>query len=228
MYLGLVLAGAAPQVLANAALSKQFNVRDEIEFKDDLDNKPDGERSSVSESVKIYLEDVEYFLSSLARLQKRGKFDVTKDTFDVVQTTLLPCIDSNLSGRYTPVRFDSTSDDARPALSYFSRGMVYGYSLGDCIPNTEFKPDAVDSQFSFKLDAKDFAVFVCVKKDSPQRAYELMRELAIVQGLYSAKDNSKLREQIIEHTVFGSAGNQVRIILRLPRGSLETLLADAK
>lgn len=41
VYLGLVLAGAAPSVLANAALSKQFNVRDEIEFVDEFDNMPD-------------------------------------------------------------------------------------------------------------------------------------------------------------------------------------------
>ena len=41
VYLGLVLAGATPQVLAQAAMTRQFDVKDEIEFKDDLDNKPD-------------------------------------------------------------------------------------------------------------------------------------------------------------------------------------------
>ena len=41
VYLGLVLAGATPQVLAQAAMTRQFDVKDEVEFKDDLDNKPD-------------------------------------------------------------------------------------------------------------------------------------------------------------------------------------------
>jgi hypothetical protein len=41
VYLGLVLAGATPQVLAQAAMTRQFDIKDEIEFKDDLDNKPD-------------------------------------------------------------------------------------------------------------------------------------------------------------------------------------------
>ncbi|MEO7539318.1 MAG: hypothetical protein ABIV21_04785 [Pyrinomonadaceae bacterium] len=41
VYLGLVLAGAAPQVLAQAAMTRQFDVKDEIEVRDDLDNKPD-------------------------------------------------------------------------------------------------------------------------------------------------------------------------------------------
>ena len=45
MYLGLVLVGATPQVLAQAAMTKQFNVKDEIEHKDDLDIKPDGDKA---------------------------------------------------------------------------------------------------------------------------------------------------------------------------------------
>ena len=40
VYLGLVLAGATPQVLAQAAMTREFNVKDEIEVKDDLDTKP--------------------------------------------------------------------------------------------------------------------------------------------------------------------------------------------
>jgi hypothetical protein len=48
VYLGLVLAGAAPAVLANAALTKQFDVRDEIEFVDEFDNKPDDTPSPLN------------------------------------------------------------------------------------------------------------------------------------------------------------------------------------
>ena len=41
VYLGLVLVGATPQVLAHAATNSFFDLRNEIEFKDDLDRKPD-------------------------------------------------------------------------------------------------------------------------------------------------------------------------------------------
>jgi hypothetical protein len=42
VYLGLVLVGGAMSpVLAQAATTRNFNVQDEIEVKDDLDNKPD-------------------------------------------------------------------------------------------------------------------------------------------------------------------------------------------
>jgi hypothetical protein len=229
VYLGLVLAGAAPQVLANAALSKQFNVRDEIEFKDDLDKKPDDPRSPVTVSVKNYLEDVESFLISLGRLSSSGTFDLKKDTFDVVQSTLLPCADSNLAGRYSPVRFEATNDSLRPSLEYFSRGMVYGYSLGDCVPTNEFKEiTAADSRFNFKLDASDLVVNIGVKKETPQRALELERELASVLALYSAQDAPPLRKKIIDSTRFHVENNKLFINLRLPRGSLPSLLADAK
>ncbi len=38
VYLGLVLAGATPHSLGQAALTRQFDVKDEIELKEDLDS----------------------------------------------------------------------------------------------------------------------------------------------------------------------------------------------
>ena len=226
VYLGLVLAGATPQVMANAAMTRQFNVKDEIEVKDDLDTKPDDERSPVSTSVQIYLEDAEYFLANLGRLKTRGKFDPNIDTFDVAQSTLLPCVDSNLAGRYTPIRFNSTSESTRSALEYFSRGMVYGYSLGDCIANNEFNGvAAVDSRFNFELGGMALSINLAVKKQSPQRALELVRELKSTITLYSARENSKFRQNIIQVTSFKAENDQVFVVTRLPRAGLEPLLA---
>ncbi|MEO6049912.1 MAG: hypothetical protein ABIP78_01085 [Pyrinomonadaceae bacterium] len=226
VYLGLVLAGATPLVMANAAMSGQFDVKGEIEVKDDLDTKPDDERSPVSTSVQIYLEDVEYFLATLGRLKTRGKFDPNSDTFDVAQSTLLPCVDSNLAGRYTPIRFNSTSESTHSALEYFSRGMVYGYSLGDCIANNEFDGvAAVDSRFNFELSGKALSINLAIKKQSPQRALELVRELESTIRLYSAHENSKFRQNIIQTTSFRAENDQVFVVTRLPRAGLEPLLA---
>lgn len=231
VYLGLLMAGATPGVLAQqAAMTKQFNVKDEIKRKDDLDKKPDDERSPVTASVQIYLEDVEYFLASLGRLKARGKFDLTKDTFNVAKSSLLPCVDSNLAGRYSPIRFESSNDASRYALDYFSRGMEYGYSLGDCVENDEFNGvTAADSRFTFALDAKAFSVNVAVKKQSPQRALDLIRELESTLKLYSARENTNLRQKIIENTAFRAYKDQVFVVTRLPRAGLDSLLAtDAK
>src|SRR5262249_52436697 len=161
------------------------------------DLKPDDERSPVTASVQIYLEDIEYFLGSLGKLRSRGSFDFKKDTFDVAQTTMLPCVDSNLAGRYTPIRFNASSDASRGAIQYLRRGMVYGYSLGDCIPNGEFKTDAVDSRFNFGLDDKAFGIKITIKKQSSARALELVHELQSTIRLYTVPTTTALRKSIV-------------------------------
>ena len=227
VYFGLILAGATPQVLANAAMTRQFDVKDEIELKDDLDTKPDDERSPVSTSVQIYVEDVEYFLASLGKLKNNGKFDPNVDTFSVAQNTLLPCTDGNRAGRYTPINFVSTSEPSRPALEYFSRGMVYGYSLGDCIATNEFDVTAADSRFNFSLDKKSFAVNLTVKKDSSARALDLVRQLESTLQLYSKqKDATKLRLAVVKSTSFKAQNDQVFVVTRLPRAGLVSLLSS--
>lgn len=207
-------------------MTKPFDVRDEIERRDDLDKEPDDERSPVTASVQIYLEDVEYFLASLGRLQSRGKFDPAKDRFSVAKSTALPCVAANRAGRYTPAKFDFTNEALRPALELFSRGMEYGYSLGDCLANNEFNGlDAVDSRFSYALDNRAFAVSVAVKKQSPRLALELIRALESTLRLYERANNTKLRKAVVFNTRFKAENDQVFVITRLPRGSLDTLFA---
>jgi hypothetical protein len=224
VYFGLILAGATPQVLANAAMTRQFDVKDEIELKDDLDTKPDDERSPVTASMQIYVEDVEFFLANLAKLKANGKFNPVSDTFSVAQNTLLPCVDSNLAGRYTPIRLDSSSEPSRFALEYFSRGMAYGYSLGDCVTTSEFDVTAADSRFNFSLDPKVFAVNVTVKKASHVRALDLARQLESTLKLYSGISSSHLRQAVIRNTTFRSQNDQVLVVTRLPRAGLVSLL----
>jgi hypothetical protein len=68
VYLGLVLAGgASPQVFAHSALTRNFDIQDEVEVKDDLDKKPEPSTekpdnksdadlfAGVSASVKSFL-----------------------------------------------------------------------------------------------------------------------------------------------------------------------------
>lgn len=227
VYFGLLLAGATPGILAQqAALTKEFNLKDEAGRRDDLDKKPDDERSPVTTSVQIYLEDVEYFLSTLGRLQSRGKFNLANDRFSVAKTTALPCVPASKAGRFTPAKFDITNEALRPALEYFSRGMEYGYSLGDCLANNEFNGiEAVDSRFSYSLDGKAFNVNVAVKKQSPQIAFELIRQLESTLRLYDTADGTNVRKAVIANTRFQSDNDQVTVITRLPRGSLPLLLA---
>jgi len=225
VYFGLIMSGAAPSVLANAALTRPFDVKDEIELLDDLDTKPDDERSPITASVQIYPEDVEYFLASLARLNKDRRFDPRADTYHVAQNTSLPYIDGNRAGRFTPISFETSNLSSKSALEYFSRGMVYGYSLGDCFATREFDISVAESKFAFSLDGKARTVNVSVKKDSNVRAIDLARDLETTAELYSAKASSKLSQAVIRNTRFISKDDQVMVVTRLPRAGLISLLS---
>ena len=67
VYFGLVLVGATPQVLAQAAMTREFSVKDEIEVKDDLDTKPDLQDETAAATSedhdKNIARSVERFLS---------------------------------------------------------------------------------------------------------------------------------------------------------------------
>jgi hypothetical protein len=89
VYLGLVLVGATPQVLAQAAMTRQFNVKDEVEVKDDLDKKPD---SSVTEDKnetspkadKLVSNSVDKFLSEYSPSVSSASIGRTHAGYDEV------------------------------------------------------------------------------------------------------------------------------------------------
>jgi hypothetical protein len=76
VYLGLILAGATPTVLAQAATAKQFNVKDEVEVTENLERKPansdalssDGLNEKISSSVQRLVSKVRASAPSAAAL----------------------------------------------------------------------------------------------------------------------------------------------------------------
>ena len=226
VYLGLVLAGgASSQVFAHTALTRNFDIRDEIEFKDDLDNKPDDERSALPDSVQVYLEDVEQFLASLQDLSKKGRFDLNIDTFEVAQASSLPCMAGNRVGSYTAEKFENCNAELNPALKRFSKHLYYNYSLFDCLPSTRFQgKESADSHFDFKLNDAGFSLEVAVKKVSPHSAFLLLGPLGQTFKSFRTNDAATIRNRIIENTTFRSENDQVFVITYMPRASLEELV----
>lgn len=228
VYLGLMLVGgAAPHVLAHGALTRNFELQDEIETRDDLDTKPDGESGSLSLSIKTYLEDVEGFLNALQQLEETGQFDRNRDEFEVTQTTLLPCVPANKIGSYTANTFRLKNETLRPSVERFSKLLTDGYSLADCLPSQRFDgQEATDSKFTFKLDGSALSVEVGVRKSSPELAKKLSIDLANVYRTFTPTSGELARRKIFESTTFQSKGDQVLVITRLPRAALDPLLAS--
>lgn len=231
VYLGLLMVGgAAPQVFAHSATTRNFEISDEIEVKDDLDKKPDDERSTARESLETYLQDVEIFLKTLKRLGRSGYFDPLNDTFEVGQATQLPCVPANETGSYTANKFVARNDLIRPHLERFSKLLTDGYSLGDCLPGTRFAPgEATESRFEFRLSQTEFSVDVTARKLSPNGAKMLARVLDGTARLMKAESKDAIRLKLFARTSFHSDKDHVRIVTRLPRADLDALLAkDAK
>jgi len=227
VYLGLMLVGgAAPQVFAHGALTRNFELQDEIEISDDLDNKPDVE-PTLSISIKTYLEDVEYFLNALQKLEREGKFNPSRDAFEVTQTTLLPCVPANNVGSYTANRFELENESLRPSLERFSKLLTDGYSLADCLPNSHFDgKEVTSSKFTFKLDSSALAVQFAVQKVSPEIAKRLSVDLATVLTKFTPNGGELARRKIFENTSFDSKNDQVTVVTRLARADLDPLLTS--
>ncbi|MEO8648694.1 MAG: hypothetical protein ABI539_05970 [Acidobacteriota bacterium] len=229
VYLGLVLVGGAvPQAFAHSATAKHFELTDEIEIEDDLDKNPDAEASTLNESLGVYLQDVEFFLTGLRRLRVSGRFDAFRETFEVAQSTVLPCVPANKTGSYSAEKFATENEWLRPSLELFSKRLTDGYSLADCLPNDRLTGlEATSSKFAVTLDKSSFSVEVRVKKTSRIEAQRLLSELKQTYKLFVPTTSNSVRSRIYENTTFRAENDQVFIVTRLPRAGLSRLLNDA-
>lgn len=231
VYLGLlVVGGTAPQVLAHSATTRNFEISDETEVKDDLDKKPDDERSPVHMSLGNYFDDVEKFIAALGGFQKRKLFNSAQDTFSVGQGNQLPCVAANRVGSYTVKEFATSDEAIRRSLEWFSKQLTDGYSLGDCLPNDRLGSEEThDSNFQFKLDGEAFRIEVSVKKTSAESARLLVADLANTHRQTKVVSANQVRARLYEATTFRSENDQVFVLTRLPRADLVSLLTnDAK
>ena len=181
VYLGLVLVGGTPSVLTYAALTRNFDIQNEIEVKDDLDNKPeDDETESFSKDDFPTL--FAQFLNEVKEELNSGKIALPIQT--VINQT------------YKPKAFES---------AYFTDGKSKTLKIKLNADDTDLSPKV---SFS-KLQAEQFANFL---------------NLEISSSVVLSEDT--LTKQIDENIIASSENDQVFIVTRLPRGSLDVLLAQ--
>jgi hypothetical protein len=225
VYLGLVLVGASPQVLAQAALTSKFEIKDQIEKKDDLDRNPDDELKKVSESFENYLENLEDFIVNLQKLHQIEKFDASYDTFQLDLKTSTPCdVDGDPVQLTTATNFDNPLW-LIPTLKEFEYSLDnYGFLL-DCLPSTDFgKHKAKSSTLKTSYDKSLLNISLTIEKDSPQKAKQSSDKFNKTIKLYKLIEEKPIVKVLYESTTVTSADNQVIISTRLPRGSIDSLL----
>lgn len=225
VYLGLVLVGASPQVLAQAALTSKFEIKDQIELKDDLDKKPDDEIKTIAEGFDSYLENLEDFIVNLQKLHQIEKFDSSYDSFQVEVKTSSPCdVDGDPVLHTTTTNFDNPNW-LRPALSDFSYNVVtYGFH-SDCLPSTEFgKYKAQNSYLKANYDKSLLTISHSVEKDSPRKAKQFCDKFNNVIKLYKLDEDEPIVKVLYENTTVTAENNQVFIVTRLPRAAIDSLI----
>lgn len=230
VYLGLVLVGATP-VLGHAATTRNFEILDEIEFKDDLDRKPDDKkRSPLEMSIGNYYADIEYFLESLERLRRSGNLDLAVDTFELAQSTALPCVADNKVGSYTAETLFTSNKAIQPLLESTTKRITDGFGFADCVPSSKFAgQEATHSHFVLKLNAEALSLEVTGVKRSPAEVAAFLRELSAAWDQFRARTADPVKKHISDATRLSATGNKILIVTRLPRAALDPLLAnDAK
>ena len=195
VYLGLVLAGgAAPTVLAQAALTRDYDIRNEVVLEDDLDKKPDDEifselKNSPNKADKQFLE--RYAGTILALLETRYSIEQSS-SYEIWSKSSGPAFadDDFFSGAFPTLRkdivagsFDYTLDKDR----FFGK-----FNL-----KSRFKTDISPVGYSF------------------------------VSGLDSLRRESlnKPETTVLKNTQITFENNQVFIVTRLARASIDDLLA---
>lgn len=235
VYLGLVLAGATPQVLAQAAMTRQFNVKDEVEVKDDLDKKPDDCSEKLSEQAKQLLNlniistGVINFVGDLEQLQSIGK--VSKDekcSFDFTRKSKGNAVELSYTS-FTDNRWAqlSAADNVEGILSLICpwNGCEY-YSI-DPVSGDEISITKV----SYVLDSNDLVIKIITDQKNSEEASKLgaIYEEAFRIGGCSEIYAEPAQRIVYRNTKASFTQSQVFIVTRLPRAGLDSLLAsDAK
>lgn len=216
VYLGLVLVGATPQVLAQAAMTRQFNVKDEIEVKDDLDKKPtNGDDLFEAEIIKL--------VRKLDALSRNKKFDWdTKLSYSIEDLGFCESDNSPSyggSGKQNPL-FDKLGIEVGRRLLHKKAEA----QLGDFYSGW---PERINFDFLVENKSLDITTQINLKSEVAAQTYLALLDAYLSQATTSPKTSGQ--RIVAENTKSKVDGNKVLLIIHLARASIDLLLAsDAK
>jgi hypothetical protein len=215
VYLGLMLSGATPQAIAQqrAAMTRNFDIHDEIEFKDDLDDTSD--TGLAIDKLAISLVDL-YAVISDASAKDAGGVD--QGCYDFAQFLTLYSRGGSLSvfpGELNPGTHLHLGRTSAPL------GHIYdAFLFRSNEPNNKFRLD-------LKLTQTDFTFGVTISKRSPEVA-------AYLSGVYNDSLSKRrqletvaLKSLVYDGTKISVNGEKISVVTHLPRASLDELLAKS-
>ena len=236
VYIGLLVAGgAAPQVLAHSATTRNFEITDEIEVKDDLDKDPFDCSENASEralqllNLDFLSDGVIDLIKDLDALSNLGKFSWS-ERFDheVLRKVseggnARSSITSNSGNQWTQLAVSDKAESIA-SLCHWNGCTFYQY-------DNEFRANASTSKLDVSYNGDGLLVSISLSQRNDADARELSAIYTEALNVGSCSDiYARPSQQIIyKHTVSKPGNGQVLVVTSLPRGSLDSLLAkDAK
>jgi hypothetical protein len=218
VYLGLVLVGASPQVLAQAALTNKFEIKDQIEKKDDLDKNPKENDLFASEIKKLVHE-----LNSLSEKKVFDwelKNDYKIEGLGFSRSDDLPAFlasstfDSGPEGSQEDINLTIDNIATEIAKNILKRKRKLGFK--------EHYSQTIDFNLAFESKKLDIKLGITNKNETV--ANYLTTEFATY--LRQLRSNQRLPKEklVAENTTVTAENNQVFIVTRLPRAAIDSLI----
>lgn len=179
VYLGLVLVGGSSHVFAYAATNSLFDIRNEIEFKEDLDNKPDDSCAKLKAEIDEQdIQFIEEYAKLISAALKRIPSEVDFEILGGVDEQNFPSLRKQLSINFFQLKANKDG----------------------LLSKLNFTPTEIKKTTHFALAFNQILNFQrCKSQNFPEKV-------------------------IYENTKVLSSNNQVFIVTRLPRGSIDSLL----
>lgn len=211
LYLGLVLVGAAPPVLNQAALTQRIEIQNEIETEDDLDKKPDDETEDLSKDEFPALLNLLFW--EIKEATQNGNITLPSEFY--------------VDGKFTKSRTGSGggigSNVSDQNLSLLLQNAVNQKFRPQAFELTDSDGETKNVKIRLEATGADFMLKVFFgKKKAGDFAAFLNREFS-TQAKFA---HGRLLKQIYENTKAVSENNQVFIVTRLPRASIDDFLAE--
>jgi hypothetical protein len=219
VYLGLVLVGGAtPSVLAQAATTRDFNIKNEIVVEDDLDKKPDED---------LFADSIVGLVQELDKLSRKKSFDWnTTDTFQIEGLGI--CESDNSPAFMGSGSINLQVDAALEKTAFEIAQKLYKQKALLGLGNVH----SHETDFDFIFDGGSLEIKAKISNASAV-ASERERDVFPFYNHFSGyleKINSTRRASknkiVAENTKVTTENNQVFIVTRLPRASIDDLLAE--
>ncbi len=230
VYLGLVLVGGSAQVLAQAAMTRQFDIKTEIVVEDDLDKNPDGELLDFTGSVKDYFHDLEELIEDFQKYNRNEKFDLDSERFAFERHSSRTCnkgYDPVYSGGFVKKIEHSKIEKALDSSIY---GSTEWKNFSDCLYSENTLNNKNYSTHRFKLDfsydTSQLVFEISIPRKTAQRADFLAERFNQAYRIYEVDEENVIVKTIHQNTSIKSENNQVFIVTRLPRAAIDDLLAE--